>query len=57
MQKDTGLISSLEDPLRRKWQPTPVFLGILEILGNPTDREDWGAIGHGVTKSWTQLGS
>ena len=55
MQKDTGLISSLEDPLRRKWQPTPVFLGILEILGNPTDREDWGAIGHGVTKSWTHI--
>ena len=24
-------------------------------LGNPTDREAWRAIVHGVTKSWTQL--
>ena len=24
-------------------------------LGNPTDREAWQAIIHGVAKSWTQL--
>ena len=24
-------------------------------LENPMDRGDWQAIGHGVTKSWTQL--
>ena len=24
-------------------------------LGNSTDRRAWLAIGHGVTKSWTQL--
>jgi len=27
-----------EDPLERKWQPTPVF-----CLGNPMDRGAWGA--------------
>ena len=40
----------LDDPLRKKWQSTPVFL-----LGNPRDRGAWWAIVHRVTKSWTQL--
>ena len=31
--------------LRRKWQPTPVFLP-----GNPMDRGPWQAIVHGVTR-------
>ena len=39
-----------EDPWRRKWQPTPVFL-----LENTMDRKVWWAIVHGVTKSQTQL--
>ena len=40
-----------EDPLRRKWQPTPVFLP----WENPMDGEAWLATVHGVTKSQTQL--
>ena len=36
-------------PWRRKWQPTPVF------LGNPMDRGAWRATVHGVKKSQTQL--
>ena len=31
--------------LRRKWQPTPVFLP-----GNPMDRGPWQAIVHGITR-------
>ena len=41
-------------PLRRKWQPTPVFLPG-EFLGNFKDRGAWQATVHGVTKSQTQL--
>ena len=36
--------------LRRKWQPTPVFLP-----ENSTDRGAWWARVHGVEKSWTRL--
>ena len=39
-------------PWKREWQPTPVFLPEKD----PMDRGAWGAIGHGVTKSWTRLG-
>ena len=39
-----------EDPWRRKWQPTPVFLSEKSM-----DRGTWRAIVHEVTKSWTQL--
>ena len=39
-----------EDPWRRKWQPTLVFL-----LGNPMDRGAWRAAVHGVAQSWTRL--
>ena len=35
-----------EDPWRRKWQPTPVFL-----LGIPTDRGAWWATVHVVSES------
>ena len=34
-----------EDPLKRKWQPSPVFLP-----GNPMNRGDWWATVHGVAK-------
>ena len=37
-------------PWRRKWQPTPVFLPGNTDKGNPTDREAWRTIIHGVTK-------
>ena len=56
---DIGLFSTFgllwimmlwEDPWRRKWQPSPVFL-----LENPMDRGAWRATGHGVTKSQTWL--
>ena len=36
-----------EDPLQRKWQPTPV--------GKPMDRGVWWAEIHAVTKCQTQL--
>ena len=36
---------SQEDPWKKKWQPTPVFL-----LGNTMDRGDWRATVHGFTK-------
>ena len=36
---------------RRKWQPTPVFLG----LENPRDRGAWWAAVYGVAQSWTRL--
>ena len=39
-----------EDPWRRKWQPTPVFL-----LGNPMDRGARQSIAHGAAKSQTRL--
>ena len=42
----------LEDPLRRKWQPTPVI-----YLGNPMDTGAWQVIVPEVTKSQTQLSS
>ena len=53
MQKmQETLVQSLgqEDPWRRKWQPTPVFLP-----GNAMDRGAWQATVHGVAKSQTQL--
>ena len=37
-----------EDPWRRKWQPTPVFL-----LGHPIDRGAWWATVHGAAESDT----
>ena len=37
-------------PMRRTWQPTPVFLP-----ENPMDRGAWWATVHRVTKTWTQL--
>ena len=39
---------SWEDPWRRAWQPTPVFLP-------GKDREAWGSAVHGAAKSWTRL--
>jgi len=36
---------SEEDPLEKKWQPTPVFLP-----ENPMGRGDWRATVHGVAK-------
>ena len=41
-----------EDPLRRKWLPTPVF----SCLGNVMDRGAQQATGRGTAKSWTRLG-
>ena len=41
-----------EDFLEEAWQPTPVFLRILENL---MDRGAWWATVHRVTKSWTRL--
>jgi len=38
-----------EDPWRKAWQPTPVFL-----LGESMDRGAWWATVHKVTLSWTQ---
>jgi len=35
-------------PLRRKWQPTPVFL--LGRSHGPMDRGSWRATVHGVTR-------
>ena len=48
-----------EDPLRRKWQPTPIFLPGAGT-GNPLqysglDRGAWQATVHGVAKSWARL--
>ena len=40
---------SQEDPWRRAWQPTQVF------LPNPMDRGDWQATVHRAAKSQTQL--
>ena len=40
-----------EDPRRRAWQPSPVFLPG-EALWT---KGAWRATVHGVTKSWTQL--
>ena len=42
----------LEDPRRRKRQPTPVFS---PEKNHPMDRGDWWATVHGVAKSQTQL--
>ena len=39
-----------EDPWRRKWQPTPIFLP-----KNPMDGGAWWAIVRGVAKSRTRL--
>ena len=39
-----------EDPLKRKWQPTPIFLP-----GNTMDRGAWRATVQGVAKSRTWL--
>ena len=47
---DVGLILGPEDPQRRKWQPTPVFLP-----GKSMDRGAWWAMVYGIAKSWTQL--
>ena len=43
-------VRSLEDPWRRKWQPTPVFLP-----ENSMDKGAWQAAAREVEKSWTQL--
>ena len=39
---------SVRSPGGGKWQATPYF-----YLENPIDRGAWGAIVHGVAKSWT----
>ena len=39
-----------EDPWRREWLPTPVFLH-----GESHGQRSWRATAHGVTKSQTQL--
>ena len=46
------LVQSLgwEDPWRRKWQPTPVFLEEI-LLGIPMDRGAWLVTVHGVSKT------
>ena len=43
-------VRSLEDPWRRNWQPTPVFLP-----ENSVDKGAWQAAVHEAEKSWTQL--
>ena len=40
-----------EEPWRRAWQPTPVFLP----GESPMDRGAWRATVHGITKNQTQL--
>ena len=47
---DQVLSLGREDPWRREWQPTLVFL-----LGEFHGQRAWQAIVHGVTKSWTPL--
>jgi len=37
-----------EEPLERKWQPTPVFLP-----GESRGQQAWWAIVHRVARSWT----
>ena len=58
MQEDTGFISSLG---RSPEKEMATHSSILGNIGNPGkfhgQRRLGGAIGHGVTKSWTQLGS
>jgi len=48
-----------EDPWRRKWQPTPVFLPgefhAQRSLENSMGREAWGATAHGVAKELTTI--
>ena len=40
---DAGLIMGQEDPLRRKWQPTPVFLPEKSHgQGRVVDYSPWG---------------
>ena len=43
-------VQSLEDPWRRKWQPTPVF-----VPENSMDKGAWQAAVCEAEKSWTQL--
>ena len=45
MQETHVQFLSREDPLERKWQPTPVF-----FRENPVDRGAWWATVHGVTR-------
>ena len=40
-----------EEPWRRAWQPTPVFLP----GESPMDRGAWRATVHGIAKNQTQL--
>ena len=44
--RDSDSVPGLEDPWRRKWHTTPVFL-----LGNPTDKGTWWATDHAVAKN------
>ena len=53
---DASLILGSERSLKRKWQPTPVFLpGKFHGKRRLTGSEAWQATVHGVTKSQTQL--
>ena len=48
--REAGLILGWENPGRRAWQLTPVFLP-----ENPMDRGAWRGMVHRVTKSQIQL--
>ena len=59
---ETGQSLGQEDPCRREWLPTPVFLpgefhglNLSELREMVMDREAWHAAIHGVAKSRTQL--
>jgi len=48
--RDTASVPGQEDPLRRAWPPTPVFLP-----GESHGQRNWQETVHGVTKSWARL--
>ena len=58
-------LGKIESRRRRRWQRMRWMDGITDTmgmhLGKPweivRDREAWHAAGHGVTKSWTRLGT
>ena len=50
IQENWVLSLGQEEPQRREWLPSPVFL-----LENSVDRGVWQATVHGVAKSWTPL--
>jgi len=57
------VLGKIEGKRRRGWQRTRWLDGITDLMDMNLeefwemvrDREDWHAVVHGVTKSWTQL--